>query len=129
MQKANVKFTFEQKNVIIQCSTDDNMKDICQKYANKMELDINSLIFLYAGDNLNFQLSFKEQANELDIKRNEMNVLVYKNENELSSPKSEEKINSNSEKINDIRTSINSISDTVKGAKLKIEDIIKISSE
>ena len=63
MQKANVKFTFEQQNVIIQCSTDDNMKDICQKYANKMELDINSLIFLYAGGNLNFQLSFKEQAN------------------------------------------------------------------
>ena len=105
------------------------MKDICQKYANKMELDINSLIFLYAGGNLNFQLSFKEQANELDIIRNEMNVLVYQNQYELSSPKSEEKINSNSEKINDIRTSINSISDTVKGAKLKIEDIIKISSE
>jgi len=58
-----------------------------------------------------------------------MNVLVYQNQYELSSPKSEEKINSNSEKINDIRTSINSISDTVKGAKLKIEDIIKISSE
>ena len=58
-----------------------------------------------------------------------MNVLVYQNQYELSSPKSEEIINSNSEKINDIRTSINSISDTVKGAKLKIEDIIKISSE
>ena len=76
MQKANVKFTFEQKNVIIQCSTDDNMKDICQKYANKMELDINSLIFLYAGGNLNFQLSFKEQVNELDIIRNEMNECI-----------------------------------------------------
>ena len=52
------------------------MKDICQKYANKMELDINSLIFLYAGGNLNFQLSFKEQVNELDIIRNEMNECI-----------------------------------------------------
>ena len=129
MQKANVSFDFEGRIVKIQCSTDDKMKDICQKYANKIERNVNSLIFLYGGSNLNYQLSFKEQANIIDKERNEMSVLVYKNENDLSCPKCGEKINLNSDKINDIKTSINNISDTIKGLKFSIENIIKISSE
>ena len=78
MSNAIVIFTFEGINIKIQCSTDDLMKDICQKYANKIGRNINSLVFLYGGSNLNFQLSFKEQANIIDKERNEMNVLVYK---------------------------------------------------
>ena len=129
MQKANVSFDFEGRIVKIQCSTDDKMKDICQKYANKIQRNVNSLIFLYGGSNLNFQLSFKEQANVIDKERNEMSVLVYKNENDLSCPKCGEKINLNSDKINDIKSSIQIINDTVKDAKLMIESTIKISSE
>ena len=129
MQKANVSFDFEGRIVKIQCSTDDKMKDICQKYANKIERNVNSLIFLYGGSNLNYQLSFKEQANIIDKERNEMSVLVYKNENDLSCPKCGERINLNSDKINDIKTSINNINDTVKGANLIIENIIRISTE
>jgi len=40
-----------------------------------------------------------------------------------------EKINLNSDKINDIKASINNISDMLKGLKFNIENIIKISSE
>ena len=78
MSNAIVIFIFEGINIKIQCSTDDLMKDICQKYANKIGRNINSLVFLYGGSNLNFQLSFKEQANIIDKERNEMNILVYK---------------------------------------------------
>ena len=124
MQKANVSFDFEGRIVKIQCSTDDKMKDICQKYANKIERNVNSLIFLYGGSNLNYQLSFKEQANIIDKERNEMSVLVYKNENELSCPKCGEKINLNSDKINDIKTSINKVND-LKSATSNINDTIK----
>ena len=53
------------------------MKDICQKLATKIERNLNSLVFLYGGSNLNFQLSFKDQANIIDKERNEMNILVY----------------------------------------------------
>jgi surface protein len=103
------------------------MKDICQKLATKIERNVNSLVFLYGGSNLNFQLSFKDQANIIDKERNEMKVLVYKNESdELSCPKCGEKINLNTEKINDIKSSIKNIDDTIRGAKLMIESIIKI---
>ena len=60
MSGASVAFTFEGIKAKIQCSTNDLMKDICQKYANKIGRNVNSLIFLYGGNNLNFQLSFKE---------------------------------------------------------------------
>ena len=129
MSNAIVIFIFEGINIKIQCSTDDLMKDICQKYANKIGRNVNSLIFLYGGSNLNFQLSFKEQANIIDKERNEMNVLVYKNLNEFACPKCGEKINLNNEKINDIKSCIQKINDTVKDAKLMIESTIKISSE
>ena len=129
MSNASVEYTFDGIVVKIQCSRDDKMKDICEKYANKIGRNVNSLVFLYGGNHLNFQLSFKEQANVIDKERNEMSVLVYKNEDELSCPKCGEKINLNSEKINDIKTSINNISDMLKGVKFTLENIIKISSE
>ena len=54
MSNAIVIFTFEGINIKIQCSTDDLMKDICQKYANKIGRNVNSLVFLYGGSNLIF---------------------------------------------------------------------------
>ena len=77
---SKVIYNFGGIDVVIQCSKDEKMKDICQRYANKIQKNLNSLIFLYGGKQLNFNLSFKEQANGLDKERNEMKVLVYKNE-------------------------------------------------
>ena len=59
-----------------------------------------------------------------------MKVLVYRNDNdELQCPKCGEKININNGKINDIKSFIKNINDTVKGIKLMIENIIKTSTE
>ena len=127
MSKASVIFNFQGTDIRVQCSREEKMKDICQKFATNIERNVNSLVFLYEGSNLNFQLSFKDQANIIDKERNEMKVFVYKNESdELTCPKCSEKINLNSEKINDIKSTIKNIDDTIRGAKLMIENIIKI---
>ena len=106
------------------------MKDICQRYSNKIDKNINSFIFLYGGNQINFQLKFKDQANIIDKERNEMKILVYKNEEDyqLLCPKCGEKIKIKAEKIDDIILSINNMKDTINGSKLFIENIIKISS-
>ncbi len=57
MTEANVIFNFEGVDVTVQCSKEEQMKDICQKYVNKIDKNINSLIFLYGGNQLNFNLS------------------------------------------------------------------------
>jgi len=108
----------------------EKMKDICQKYVNKIDKNINSLIFLYGGNQLNFNLNFIEQANRIDKERNVMKILVYKNEdNECICPKCGEKIKLNTEKIDDIILSINNIKDTINGTKSNIDNIIKLSKD
>ena len=131
MTETNVIFNFEGIDVIIQCSKNEKMKDICQKYVNKIYKNINSLIFLYGGNQIiNFNLNFNEQANIIDKERNIMKILVYKNEdNECICPKCGEKIKLNSEKIDDIILSINNIKDKINGTKSNIDNIIKLSTD
>ena len=127
MIEANVIFTLDGENLTVQCSEDDILKDICQKYANKIQRDLNSLVFLYGGNQLNFLLKFKDLVT--DKERNEMKVLVYSKENEeFTCPKCGEKIKLNTEKIDDIILSINNLKETIDSAKTMIESIIKVSS-
>ena len=53
------------------------MRDICQKYSTKIDKNINSLLFLYGGNRVNFELSFEELANSLDRNNHEMKISVY----------------------------------------------------
>ena len=81
MSEANVVFILDGENLRVQCTTEDKMKDICKNYATKINKNINSLIFLYEGNKVNFELIFEEQANIIDRKNHEMKILVNKNEN------------------------------------------------
>ena len=128
MDKANTIFTLEGVDVIIPCSTKDKMGTICQRYTTKIEKNINSLVFLYGGNQLNFQLSFEEQTNSLDKQRKNMNILVYKNVDYSFISKSEENINLIKDKIDDIIKSINNIKDNITGVKSIVENIIKKST-
>ena len=124
---SEVIFEFEGREVIIQCKKDEKMKDICQRYVNKIDRNINSLIFLYGGKQLNFNLNFNEQANKIDKERNIMKVLILRNEdnNDYICPKCGEKIKLNIK--DDIILSINNIKDIINGIKLNIDNIIKIT--
>ena len=59
------------------------MKDICNRYINKIGKDIKNLNFIYDGNNLNeniLELSFNENANNIDKERKKMNILVLSDE-------------------------------------------------
>ena len=125
MIEPKVIFTLDGVDVSIQCSKEDKIKDICQRFANKVNKNINSLLFLYGENQLNLLLSFKDLAKD----KNEMKVLVYTNENdEFMCPKCGEKIKLNTEKIDDIISSINNLKETIDSAKIMIENVIKIST-
>ena len=127
MQGANVIFTLDGVELTIQCTQNDIMKDICQNYANKITRNINTLVFLYGGNQLNFNLKFKDVIT--DKESNEMKILVYSNENdEFICPKCGEKIKLNTEKIDDIILSINNLNKTIDSAKFMLENVIKIST-
>ena len=113
MSKANVLFTLNGVNLTIKCTPEDKMKVICKNYSAEINKNIESLIFLYEGNKVNFELSFKEQANYIDRNNHQMKILVSE---------CDEKNNLNSEKLDEIKNSINNI-------KLKMENNIKISSK
>ena len=109
------------------------MKNICNKYASKIHININSLIFIYGGNKINYEISFQEQANSIDKERNEMNILVYKeeNENEIKCSKCGEiikidkfeniiKLNNNqNDMLNELKSLIETINDSNEINKIK----------
>ena len=78
---AEVIFTYNGTSTIIQCNRDDKMKDIIKCFLMKIgknEND-NSLLYIYGGNIINFELTFIQQANELDRNSNTMNIIVQSN--------------------------------------------------
>ena len=73
-------FNYEGNNTIIQCETKEKMKDIIDRFLIKLENKENNLYYLYNGTKINYELTFYEQANDIDKKRNKMNILVTKKE-------------------------------------------------
>ena len=122
---STVTFIFDSVQTVIQCLKDDKMKNICQKFVNKIQIDLNSLIFLYNGAMVNFELSFIEQANSLDKSNNKMTILVYRNNEEgLNCPKCGERIKFDTKNIDKLLEFNNDINDTLEGLKGNIENII-----
>ena len=77
---AEIIFIYEGINTIIQCENNDKMKDIIDKFLIKIENKENNLYYLYNGTKINYELTFNEQANDIDKNRKKMNIIVNKNE-------------------------------------------------
>ena len=78
MSEASILFTLDGVNLTLQCNTEDKMKDICKSYSTKINKDMNSLLFLYEENKVNFDLSFNEQANDIDRNNHKMKIMVFK---------------------------------------------------
>ena len=73
-------FNFEGINTTIQCDINNTMKEIIDKFLIKLENKENNLFYLYNGTKINYELTFNQQANDIDKNRKQMNILVTKNE-------------------------------------------------
>lgn len=73
---SKVVFILNGKDITIQCKNQQTMKEICQNYGTKVQINIEKYLFLYNGNQINMEKTFEKQANAIDIKRNQMNVLV-----------------------------------------------------
>ena len=70
-----INFTYNNKNTIIQCKDEDNIKEIFERFCMKAGLDINSVYFLYDGNSLNNNLSVSQVACKRDKLTKSMNIL------------------------------------------------------
>ena len=113
---AEVFFIFGGLSIAIQCDINQKMKEICINLSNKINTDLNSLIFIY-GDSV---LDIEKKINEI-TKENKMTILVYKCKNEICSRCGRKLTNT---KIDDIVSSNNKIINTLTELNNQIENII-----
>ena len=113
---ATIIFIFEGISTSIQCSKEQKMKDICNKYCNKINANISEIIFLYEGAKLNMNKKFEEYSKE-----NTMKILVFRSENEIC-PKCGKLLDN--KKLDDLILSNNNINTFLIGLKSQINNII-----
>ena len=74
---AEAIFNYEGNNTIIQCNINDKMKDIINKFLIKIDKkEIDDFFFLYNGAEVNKELTFNDQANDIDKQRKKLNIIV-----------------------------------------------------
>ena len=75
-----VEFIYNEDKYVVQCNKEDKMKDIINKFMNKLGKTLKNIFFLYNGQIINEELSFSRCANSLDRSRNYMNVLALESQ-------------------------------------------------
>ena len=80
---AEVIFNYEGIITKIQCHITDKMSQIISKFLIKIKENGDNLFYLYNGKQINKELSFIDQANDLDKNRKKMNIIVNKNEEDI----------------------------------------------
>ena len=71
---SKVVYNLNEKEMTIQCTNQQTMKEICQYYGSKTQINIEK--YLFNGNQINMEQTFEKQANGVDKKRSQMNVLV-----------------------------------------------------
>ena len=56
-----IYFLYNKKEYLIECDIEDKMKDICKKFASKINEDFDDLSFTYYEEKINYDLSFVKQ--------------------------------------------------------------------
>ena len=71
-----IEFNYQGQPTKIQCNTQDILNNIFQNFANKSQIDINSIYFLYSGTIINGTSTVEQVINNTDKERKIMNILV-----------------------------------------------------
>ena len=73
---STVEFNYNGSKTIIQCSEDEIMEKICQRFGTKSQINIKDFYFLYSGNKINLQNKYTQIINSFDKERKIMSLLV-----------------------------------------------------
>ena len=114
---AETKFTYDGQDIVLSCDKNQKMREICTNLSTKINVDLNSLIFLYGESLLDLEKTFQEITKE-----NSISIIAYKLENKEICPKCGRIVNN--EVFDDIISSNNNTYSSLKGIKRQIELIM-----
>ena len=75
-QEVEAIFNYNGQDTTIQIFSDEKMKDIISKFAEKTGTKLDNVFFIYNGGQINENFSFSQQANDIDNNRKKLNILV-----------------------------------------------------
>ena len=78
---AEIIFTYNTIPTSIQCQKNESMKEICQRFADKVKINLSEVYFLYGGQTLDINQTFNSILKDCDKNSNSINILVYSYEN------------------------------------------------
>ena len=61
---AEIIFIYEGNQIKIQCDKNQKMNEMCSKLSKKINMNLNSLIFIYGGSQLNLDKKLNEITKE-----------------------------------------------------------------
>ena len=70
---ALANFIYKGIKTSIQCLNEDKMKNICNKFASKIDQNINTFYFIYNGSKINYDLTFYQNLIENSKKVRKIN--------------------------------------------------------
>ncbi len=127
MSNPTVVFNLESVDITVQCMKNESMRTIIERFNSKVQKnDDDSFIYLYGGGQINLDLTFEEQANQIDRESDKMKILVYKTEDDgFKCTYCGKKIKLD-ENLVDIIKAYNNLKETINGIKSMIENIIMV---
>ena len=74
----NAIFIFDKEKRVIECSYDDYIDDICNRFIKKINVKKNEIIFLYNGKKINQNIKINKYINKKVLKNNKINIFYIK---------------------------------------------------
>jgi hypothetical protein len=70
-------FSFNKEKIIIECSFENYINDICEKFLRKKNVNKNEIIFLYKGKKINQNIKINKFINKEDLKCNKIKIFCF----------------------------------------------------
>ena len=77
-----IEFEYNSAKTIIQSIYEDKMRQVCYKFAQKVQIDLNKLYFVYSGNIVNLDLSLEQIINTVDKDRKIISIIAIDHSNE-----------------------------------------------
>ena len=77
---SKVIFDYNQQTFEIECNEKEKMKDICQRFADKIKKNLSNLYFKYPVKTVDLELPYKKVISSADSKKKCFTVLVCLND-------------------------------------------------
>ena len=90
-------FIINKEKIVIECSNEDYINDICNKFLKKINIKNNEILFLYKGKKINQKMKITKYIKKENLKSNKINIFCIKIKN-----LSKEKLLYNKNKLKEI---------------------------